>query len=62
MTDVKKLELAEYIYDFWRKREHAIFLTANLHGQSPEEIRKWFCEVISTYMNYLHYKMEDAEK
>lgn len=62
MTDREKLELAEYMYDFWARRINVIYLTGNLHGHAPEEIRKWFCEVIRIYMNYLHYKMEEAGK
>lgn len=56
MTNRDKLELAEYMYDFWRKREHVIYLTGNLHGHAPETIRLWFCEVINVYMDYLAKK------
>lgn len=51
MTDKDKIKCAVDMYNFWRLREHVIYLMGSHKDFSAEEIRLFFCEVLSYYLD-----------
>ena len=59
MTDNDKKKCAEEMYEFWRKSENVVYLlNGDFNGFSPVEIRLFFCDVLTVYLNFLMYKEE----
>ena len=51
MTEQDKIKCANEMYEFRRKREHVIYLWDTNTNFSPEEIRLFFCEMLTYYLD-----------
>ena len=51
MTEKDKIKCANIMYEFWRKRVNVIYLANANTGYAPEDVRLFYCELLSYYLD-----------